>query len=159
MIKYLFILSLVIYLGFSKSNKNDYIEFRHVGVSNKYIQTLLIVKQVVKQDWESKLKTEVVVVNGKTFDCIYDYLYAERKLGLGCTDSLYAYGSFKINVVNSKSENFCFIVKGRKQSLAHFQGVTEYLRRHCADKNLIETIKGFIIENINKTPPVGSGFE
>ena len=157
--KYLFLLIIVVSLSSFKSKKDDFIEFRHIGVTNKYIETVLRVKKDIKQDWESKLKTYIVVVNKKTFDCLYENLSNERGMGSNCNDPSFKFGTFEVTLLNDKRENFCYIVKGRKQSLSFFTKTTEYLRQHCEDKKIAEVIEGFIIDNINYAPPIGSGPE
>ena len=157
--KYLSLLFIVVFLSSFKSIKDDFIELRYIGVTNKYIQTVLIVKQDVKQDWESNLKTYVVVVNKKAFDCLYEYLSNETEKGSNCNDPSYRFGTFIINVVNNNREKFCYIIKGRKQSLSFFTNTTEYLRQHCEDKKIAEVLEGYIIDDINYAPPIGSGLE
>jgi hypothetical protein len=157
--KYLFLSLIVVSLCSFNSKKDDSIEFLHIGVTNKYIQTVLIVKQDIKQDWESKLKTYVVVVNKKAFDCLYEYLFNEKGNCSNCNDPSAKFGTFQINVFNDKKEDFCFIVKGRKQSLSFFLKTTEYLRKYCDDKRVVEEIEVLIIHNIECAQPIGSGLE
>jgi hypothetical protein len=76
-----------------------------------------------------------------------------------CETQYSKFGTFKINVLNNKRENFCYIIKGRKQSLSFFTKTTENLRKYCDDKRVVEEIEVLIIHNIEYAQPIGSGLE
>jgi len=125
-----------------------------VGDSDKYIETILI----VKKERRSTIKTECVLVNENTFNCLIKYLSEQKGMGVSCKDSLFEHGSFRVKILNKGKED-CYITVGRKKSLHFFLGIKEYLDRDCVDKNLSDILNAFIIQNINKTPPIGSGYD
>lgn len=138
---------------------DGYIEFSHVGSSDKPITSILFIKEGLptfgKEDLTFK---DVLIVDVNTFDNLFNYL-TNGHTEVKCIDTWHKYGSFKIEITKKNKNYFCYFIEGRQQSLIFFQGLLEYLKEQDTAKNVQETIKRDIFDRIKNPPPIGSQLE
>lgn len=147
--KYIISLFILLCLISCTTNKEGFIEFKHIGEQDKAIESL----RIVKKEIPSRFLTEVIKVNEKTFDYLFKYLTKGRKEGI-YNHECHEYGSFRVTIAKDSTIDFFYVVDGRVQSLAFFQGIVEYLKQNNLDKNLQEAINKVIIRRIDHPHPV-----
>jgi hypothetical protein len=131
------------------TNKEGFIEFKHIGDQDKAIESLRIVKKKIP----SRFLTEVIIVNEKSFNYLFNYLTKGRKEGI-YNHECHEYGSFRVTIARDSKINFFYVIDGRVQSLVFFQGIVEYLKQNDLDENLQEAINKVIIRRIDHPYPV-----
>lgn len=146
-----------------KDNYDGYIEFIHVGECDKPITTILIIKEESLSLGKKDItEDEVIMVNEKIFNNLFNYLTDKHKEGRCIEKTSHKYGSFKVVITKNtkvRKVEFCYFIEGRKQSFVIFKELLEYLKQHDTEKNLQQTIETYIIHRIKNPPPVGSGLE
>lgn len=143
---------LLIGLGFLLTSciqsRNAFIEFRHVGESNKYVTTVILVKKEVK----NTIETTFVKVNNDEFNRIYLYLKSKGIEGLQEIRDA-RYGTFMIYQKGGRSDSMRYYLTPRRKSVDFFKELINFLNQNNINKEVKSAIEVWILDNIKSTPP------